>query len=624
MRRSLFVLGWLACAGAQASTLQLTPEQRQALAPTKAVVSPADLSATLRDPAWRSQITGAGGVAALRAFAGGRARAPALVSGLLLDAAQNATEGRLYGVRVAGGAIDAVLLAASAQAAPALAQQARTLGARVRGMLDRSVYVSVPVGRVPGLRTLQGLAAAWPDFVYESQGEPAQEVADAAGVAATHVAPLHAQGITGRGVKIGIIDLGFARYEELVAQKLVPRQVAQVSFGEPATPQTEGSHGTACAEIVHAMAPDAQLWLARFDGSEMSGLLALRWMAQQHVDIISASWGRPVGPKRGNTPLDQAVDRLVREGTVWVAASGNEGARHWLGRSDQEPGGLIRVPGSPEDSNLLALDIQSKGPWKVSVTWDDWPEETPAGSERQDIDLFLMARNPRTGKLEQIGSSSERQVGSIPPMETLVDKEGQIAEGTRLYLALSARHVTRPFNIHVNVSGPVHLTPSVSAGSLSVPATARGALAVAAYDLRDGRIAPYSSRGPTDDGRTKPEVSAPSHIPTIAYQDEAAEGFFEGTSAAAPHVSGFAALLAQARPDLRGAALRDAVIRAVQPLGAPIPNTISGFGLIDGARAELKAKAKALLEPELPTPPDPLDVQLDQQLQALLHPGSGP
>ncbi|MCP9967486.1 S8 family serine peptidase [Actinomadura madurae] len=70
---------------------------------------------------------------------------------------------------------------------------------------------------------------------------------------------------------------------------------------------------------------------------------------------------------------------------------------------------------------------------------------------------------------------------------------------------------------------------------------------VGAYD-QDNAIASFSSRGPGQDGRLKPNVSAPgvdvrSAIPGSAY------GVMSGTSMATPHVAGAVALLWSAEPE---------------------------------------------------------------------------
>lgn len=63
------------------------------------------------------------------------------------------------------------------------------------------------------------------------------------------------------------------------------------------------------------------------------------------------------------------------------------------------------------------------------------------------------------------------------------------------------------------------------------------------------------------------------------------------TDAAAPHVSGFAALLRSANPALDGAALRQALLESVEPLGSPRPNNAYGHGLVRATAAAPAAPA---------------------------------
>jgi subtilisin family serine protease len=120
--------------------------------------------------------------------------------------------------------------------------------------------------------------------------------------------------------------------------------------------------------------------------------------------------------------------------------------------------------------------------------------------------------------------------------------------------------------------------PSFAAGSgtLSLPGDARGALTVGAIAFDATGVEGFSSRGPTADGRVKPDVAGPDRVTTAAYDGEP----FPGTSAATPHVAGAAALILSRSPGLSVAALRTALEQATTSLGRSKNNDV-GYGLID-------------------------------------------
>ncbi len=139
-------------------------------------------------------------------------------------------------------------------------------------------------------------------------------------------------GYTGAGVKIGIIDGGFAGYASRLGTEL-PASVTTKDFcGGHLADATD--HGTAVAEIVHEVAPGAVLYLICFD-TDVDLASAEAYAKAQGIKIInhSVSWfdtwrgdgGGPVG-----TP-DGIVADAKSNGILWVNAAGNEAQNHWSG-----------------------------------------------------------------------------------------------------------------------------------------------------------------------------------------------------------------------------------------------------------------------------------------------------
>ena len=417
------------------------------------------------------------------------------------------------------------------------------------------------------------------------------------GVRITKADALQAAGITGQGVKVGILDFGFRRYSALVQAGEVPRAKAQRAFNTSGRVEADTVHGTGCAEIIADMAPNAELYLAAVNGQAGQIVAAGQWLASQGVDIVNFSGGGHYGPHNGSALLDRFVDYMVRaHGVLWVNAAGNEGASHWTGMAvDRNRNGFV----DSVDRRLPDLIALSGGQFQVMVVWDDWGSDPRRPSSRQDVDAYLLANSARG--LVPVAASREVQNGRGVPAEVIVAQG--VPRGQTLYLALHQKSVSRPVRIHVVATG-ARMAPLVASHSVGIPATARGALSVGAVDARTDRIEDFSSRGPTDDRRMKPDVVAPDNTISLAYAKGGSPGRFPGTSAAAPHVAGFAALLKQQSPSASAQDLYQAVRSQVRPRGPQAPNADYGHGQILAAEAETRRPPPASDDEDAPSDDD--------------------
>ena len=141
---------------------------------------------------------------------------------------------------------------------------------------------------------------------------------------------------------------------------------------------------------------------------------------------------------------------------------------------------------------------------------------------------------------------------------------------------------------------------------VTVPADGENVIAVGAVGLVQQEIAPFSSRGPTADGRIKPDVVAPgiSIVVVDTTRPEPEESFsgyrrVRGTSFATPLVSGAAALLRQIHPAWTPADVAAALKGTALDLGESGPDTTYGWGMVDalaasGVEIELPRRSLAL------------------------------
>jgi subtilisin family serine protease len=130
-------------------------------------------------------------------------------------------------------------------------------------------------------------------------------------------------------------------------------------------------------------------------------------------------------------------------------------------------------------------------------------------------------------------------------------------------------------------------------GTVGSPGIAEKALTVGAVDDADD-VTVYSSRGGSDAGLLKPDVVAPGDGIVAARATGTAAGdvvddlhvALSGTSMAAPHVAGAAAVLKQARPDLDATALKSALMGSAEPTGADVWSEGAGRITVPGAIAQ--------------------------------------
>jgi len=154
-------------------------------------------------------------------------------------------------------------------------------------MKDR-IQMLVPYNRIQELAKLPNIG-----FV-QIPLAPEPTVIISEGVGTMNAGYYHNAGYKGQGVKVAIIDGGFQGYSDLLGTEL-PSSVTVKSFYNSITGNgdiTGGGevHGTACAEIVHDVAPEAELYLINYYSvAELDA--AVQWAISQGVQVISHSVG---------------------------------------------------------------------------------------------------------------------------------------------------------------------------------------------------------------------------------------------------------------------------------------------------------------------------------------------
>ena len=137
---------------------------------------------------------------------------------------------------------------------------------------------------------------------------------------------------------------------------------------------------------------------------------------------------------------------------------------------------------------------------------------------------------------------------------------------------------------------------------VGVPADAEEVITVGSVNVFDLEIVRSSSRGPTADGRIKPDVVAPGGNVVVA-QSNGSYSRASGTSLATPLVAGACALLLQINPRWSPREVAQALRQTARDLGAAGPDTAYGWGLVDAAVASgLNMKVPTESAAKLPFP----------------------
>lgn len=435
-------------------------------------------------------------------------------------------------------------------------------------------------------------------------------------------------------------DYGHACDEVLIAQE-------RCTLGDST------GHGTHVAGIVagrNGLAPRADIAVVR---SERFTRLA---DAVLFLTQLAASRGQPVainvsvgghyGAHDGRTPLELYLEQLLRRGEVVVAAAGND-ARANLHVGVQLSSRAQRV----------ALEYL---PWgsATEVTVEMWGEldvrlqmelELYEGQERVlSVPLHASAGDFADGQVRldnEVIASVGYAVDVVPDshmirhtlsLEPLGSRRPTAGEsGVQRWMALVLRGegwVDGWLSQSDYRAGSARFGPSLGAGWLSgdgqrtvtVPATGRAVIAVGSYVSRVewtsadneqrslpvivGSLSSFSSQGPTLAPHytgAKPELVAPGtmivsarafSVPAGGHTLDEEHSALQGTSMAAPHVTGAAALLLQANPHLDHSQVRRILTQTARaPEGAPpgLAHPAWGYGKLAVAPAVARAEKVA-------------------------------
>jgi subtilisin family serine protease len=411
--------------------------------------------------------------------------------------------------------------------------------------------------------------------------------------------------------------------------------VAGIAAGDGS--QAGNCHGT---DYYVGIAPEADLAIVHTTRKTADNLRGFHHIFEQpwraagdpiKPAVVNFSLGSQLGAHDGTAADEIALDSmlLVTTGRAIVISAGNDGELYDQAHPEKHPesgGGQHAFKTVPANgSATLGVVIQAGD--RADDLFDIWYAGTgqltfnvttpnPGGvSLKAVVQPNGLYSDPLAGHPVSIQSTLNNAPSGRHNISFLLQPPagGQISPGTWTITLAETQGTATPFDCWINLelTDPhprfVNLDQNRSR-TVTTPGTAHNVITVGAYSPADGKLAEFSSRGPTADGRIKPDLSAPGVAITAALAGAGTTvccdcccDFYvakDGTSMAAPHVTGVVALMLQADPTLTFTEIRDKLVagcRAPDPgAGPPVPNNDFGAGKVNAEASVIAAKPPAV------------------------------
>ena len=407
-------------------------------------------------------------------------------------------------------------------------------------------------------------------------------------------------GLTGKGVIVGIIDSGIEyTHREFRGRILYIWDMSEdrvytkeeIENGDIGERDING-HGTAVAGIAcgeKGVAYESSIIAAAIRRNSQEDIMrAIEFIEEKGRElgmpvVINISYGTNSGSHNGQSYFEQYIDRISSEyNTVIVVSSGNEGDKghHYRGQGNNDI--EFNIGGS-----LPSIHMELWKNFADSYTYEIISPNGNTGGvldENNRVSDFILQSTQITITIND--PEPDRVDQSI-----YIDLKGIkfVDSGIWRLKIRAVNKVADGYSIWMPVGEGVDentrfLSPEIRT-TLTIPSTAYRALTVGAYDPVSGAMAPFSGRGYTREVEyVKPDIVAPGvNIETAALGG----GYtvFTGTSAAAPFVTGAAALLMEwgivkgNDPNMYGERLKAFLRRyAARDRSISYPNINEGYG----------------------------------------------
>jgi len=472
----------------------------------------------------------------------------------------------------------------------------KALGGRVDASSRSYTRLLVPFPR------LQQLSNAFPNLAL-STPFPVQPVYGLGTIVSESVPLTAADGyqagnLTGAGIRVAVVDLGFSNLSNAISQGELPAGACDdLHSADFAGSGLESGtvHGTGVAEHVIDMAPGVELHCLKVS-DQLDLENAAAYIRDNNIQIANHSVAWVLASYYDdNGPINAIInDSYDIDGVFWTVSSGNAARQHWRGNwLDADADDLLEFSGTDEDMGLA----DKSGTVTVFLNWNQY-----GFNNKTDLDLYVYDKNSNI-----VAASIIRQSRFNNPVE-LVNFTFQPSAAP--YQIQVERVSGSTANLDITLFSFDHdFEHPVASSSLMDPASAHGAFTVGAVNQSVWQnpapaIRGYSSQGPSTDGRQKPDLVAPDGTASLTY------GVSSGTSFSAPTTAAAAALLMQQIPTLNAIALGVTLEDGAIDVGNPGPDPVYGAGKLQLPLIDSDGEGLSNVE-EIPLGTDALDADTD-------------
>ncbi|AWN24129.1 peptidase S8 [Deinococcus irradiatisoli] len=453
-------------------------------------------------------------------------------------------------------------------------------------------------------------------------------------------------GVTGKGIKVGVLSDSFdAATKALYGGPIATRAAQDIKNGdlpangvqviEEIAPEDRGSatdEGRAMTQIVHDVAPGADIAFATaYNGGEAGFANNIRRLANAGSRVIVDDVSYFAEPVYSDGLIAQAVDKVASQGVSYFSSAGNSADEafetKWKsgGQLIYRNNGQVTYQGEMLNyaqngtDTMRRVVIPPGGYTYTYLQWDDpFASATANGrGARTDLDILVMDANgnliPPNPDAGIYSISNDDNIGHDPLEAVLIENNSEAPRTvnfvvtryagpapTRVYMmeygdASAQEYITHSPTVvgHHNArngaavaAARFYRTPAYGVNpALPESFTSLGGVPVL-YDLNGNRV----SQNRQQPRFTAPDGANTSFFAQITFGDgslidgDTYPNFF-GTSAAAPHAAGAAALMLQAKPSLGPAEVIAALANTAADINTRGYDYLTGTGLIQADAA---------------------------------------